>query len=230
MNSTSLQDSRYSWFRLFISLLLATVGGIGLWAPVIFLPTIQQDFGVDRAGAAIPYTATMIGFALGGLLMGKLSDKFGIVMPMVFGALMLALGFFLAAWSPNYWVYVFAQAVPIGFLGCAPTFGPLVADVSLWFQKRRGIAIAIVASGNYLAGTIWPPILTWITQSYGWRPAYVFLGALTLAVMLPLAFFLRRRASLDEVPSATCPPPPSPISTARRSFRACWCWRGLPAV
>jgi predicted MFS family arabinose efflux permease len=203
MNSTALQDSAYSWFRLAISLALAVIGGIGLWVPVILLPAIQQDFGVDRAGASIPYTATMIGFALGGLLMGRMSDRFGIVVPMLFGALMLTLGFGIAAWSPNYWVYVFAQAVPIGFLGCAPTFGPLVADVSMWFQKRRGIAIAIVASGNYLAGTIWPPILTWITQSYGWRPAYVFIGALSLFVMLPLAFLLRRRASRDEVPGAT---------------------------
>lgn len=203
MNSTALQDSGYSWFRLAISLALATIGGIGLWAPVIILPTIQQDFGVDRAGAAIPYTATMIGFAAGGLLMGRLSDRFGIVIPMVFGALMLAAGFGLAAWAPNYWVYVFAQAVPVGFLGCAPTFGPLVADVSLWFQKRRGIAVAIVASGNYLAGTIWPPILTWITQTHGWRSAYLFLAALALVAMLPLAFFLRRRASRDEVPGNT---------------------------
>lgn len=205
MTSTSLQDSRYSWFRLFISLVLATIGGIGLWAPVIILPTIQADFAVDRAGASVPYTATMIGFALGGLLMGRISDKFGIVVPMVFGALMLTCGMFIAAWAPNYWVYVFAQAIPIGFLGCAPTFGPLVADVSLWFQKRRGIAVAIVASGNYLAGTIWPPILTWITQNHGWRSAYVFLGVLTICVMLPFAFLLRRRASLDEVPSNTKP-------------------------
>jgi MFS family permease len=144
----------------------------------------------------------MIGFAAGGLLMGRMSDRFGIVAPMVFGALMLAAGFGLAAWSPSYWVYVFAQAVPIGFLGCAPTFGPLVADVSMWFQKRRGIAIAIVASGNYLAGTIWPPILTFITQNYGWRPAYLFLAALALFIMLPLSFLLRRRASRDDVPAA----------------------------
>jgi predicted MFS family arabinose efflux permease len=203
MQSTALQDSGYSWFRVAISLVLATIGGIGLWVPVVILPTIQQDFGLDRAGAALPYTGTMIGFALGGLFMGRLSDRFGIVMPVVLSAVMLALGFFLAAWSPNYWVYVFAQSVPIGFLGCAATFGPLVADVSLWFQKRRGIAIAIVASGNYLAGAIWPPVITWITQTYGWRPAYACLGVLALVVMLPLAFLLRRRASQDEVPSAT---------------------------
>ena len=202
MQSTSLQDSGYSWFRLAISLVLATIGGIGLWVPVIILPVIQQEFGIDRAGASLPYTGTMVGFAVGGLLMGRLSDRFGIVVPLVLSGIMLAAGFFLAAWSPNYWVYVFAQSVPIGLLGCASTFGPLVADVSLWFRKRRGIAVAIVASGNYLAGAIWPPVITWITQIYGWRPAYACLGLVALIVMLPLAFLLRRRASLDEVPGS----------------------------
>ena len=76
-----LPDSRYSWFRAFISLLLATLGGIGLWAPVVVLPVVQQEFGVDRAGASLPYTLTMIGFGVGGVLMGRLADKRGIVVP-----------------------------------------------------------------------------------------------------------------------------------------------------
>jgi MFS family permease len=203
MTSTALQDSRYSWFRLAISLLLATISGIGLWVPVVVLPTIQAEFGIDRAGASVPYTATMIGFALGGVTMGRLADRFGIMVPMLLGTVMLALGFLVAAWSPNYWTFVAAQCVLIGFLGCATAFGPLVADVSLWFQKRRGVAIAIVASGNYLAGTIWPPILTWGIANYGWRMSYVGLGLIVLITMLPLAVFLRRRASLEDVPSAT---------------------------
>jgi MFS family permease len=203
MTSTALQDSRYSWFRLAVSLALATISGIGLWVAVVVLPTIQAEFGIDRAGASVPYTATMIGFALGGITMGRLADRFGIMVPMIFGTVALALGFFAAAWSPNYWTYVAAQAVFIGFLGCATSFGPLVADVSLWFQKRRGIAVAIVASGNYLAGTIWPPILTWGVAHYGWRTSYVAFGVFVLVTMLPLSFFLRRRASLDEVPGNT---------------------------
>ncbi len=203
MISTAQQDSRYSWFRLAVSLALATISGIGLWVAVVVLPTIQQEFGIDRAGASVPYTATMVGFALGGITMGRLADRFGIMVPMMFGTLMLALGFFLAAWSPNYWTYVAAQAVFIGFLGCATSFGPLVADISLWFQKRRGIAIAVVASGNYLAGTIWPPILTWGIANHGWRMSYAAFGVFVLVTMLPLSLLLRRRASLNEVPSAT---------------------------
>jgi MFS family permease len=192
------QDSAYSWSRLAVSLALATISGIGLWSPVVVLPTIQAEFGIDRAGASVPYTATMIGFALGGVLMGRLADRFGIMVPMFLGTLALGLGFFAAALAPSYWVFVIAQAGLIGLLGCATSFGPLVADVSLWFQKRRGFAVAIVASGNYLAGAIWPPILTWGIANYGWRNSYMALGVLAVATMLPLSLFLRRRASLED--------------------------------
>jgi MFS family permease len=143
---------------------------------------------------------SMIGFALGGLLMGRLADRFGIMVPMFLGSIMLGLGFVTSALAPTYYIYVASQAVLIG-LGCATIFGPLVADVSLWFQKRRGIAVAVAASGNYIAGTIWPPFLTWGIQTYGWRYAYIALGILTVSLMLPLSLFLRRRASLDERPS-----------------------------
>ncbi len=194
------QDSRYSWFRLAVSLALATIGGIGIWAGIVVLPFIQVEFGVDRSGASFPYTMSMIGFAIGGVLMGRLADRFGIMVPMFIGSIMLGLGFIASALSPNYWMYVVSQALLIGF-GCATIFGPLVADASLWFQKRRGIAVAVAASGNYIAGTIWPPILTWGIQTYGWRSAYIALGLLTVSLMLPLSLFLRRRASLDERPS-----------------------------
>jgi MFS family permease len=198
--ASTIQDSRYSWFRLAVSLALATIGGIGIWAGIVVLPFIQVEFGVDRSGASFPYTMSMIGFALGGVLMGRLADRFGIMVPMFIGSIMLGLGFITSALSPTYWMYVVAQAFLIG-LGCATIFGPLVADVSLWFQKRRGIAVAVAASGNYIAGTIWPPILTWGIQTYGWRSAYIALGILTVSLMLPLSLFLRRRATLDERPS-----------------------------
>jgi MFS family permease len=203
MTTTHAPDSRYSWFRLAVSLALATIGGIGLWCAIVVLPFIQAEFGVDRSGASFPYTMTMIGFAFGGVMMGKLADRFGIMVPMFLGSIMLGAGFVAAAFATNYWMFVAAQAGLIGMLGCGTTFGPLVADVSLWFQKRRGIAVAIVASGNYLAGTIWPPILTWGIQNYGWRSAYMGLGILTVSLMLPLSLLLRQRASLEERHSPT---------------------------
>ena len=195
-------DSRYAWFRLAVSLTLATLGGVGLWAPVIALPIVQSEFGVDRAGASIPYTLTMIGFGLGGLFMGRMADRFGIVFPMFIGTILLALGFVGAALAPTYWTFIAAQAGLIGLFGVATTFGPLVADVSLWFQKRRGVAVGIVASGNYLAGAIWSPLLSRSIDSFGWRTSFIYIGVAILVIMLPLTLLLRPRASLAERPSA----------------------------
>jgi MFS family permease len=188
-----LPDSRYAWLRLVAALVIATIGGIGLWSAVVVLPTIQQEFGVGRGGASLPYTATMIGFATGGVFMGRLADRRGIMIPLLIGTVMLAIGFVLAAFTQSYWQFILAQALLIGMLGSSSTFGPLVADVSLWFLRQRGIAVAIVASGNYLAGAIWPPLLQHAIERYGWRDAYIGIGVLCLVTMLPLACLFRRR-------------------------------------
>jgi MFS family permease len=135
------------------------------------------------------------------VLMGRLADRFGIMVPMFIGTILLGLGFIACAYAPNYWMFVAAQAGIIGLFGVATTFGPLVADISLWFQKRRGIAVAIVASGNYLAGTIWPPFLTYSIEQWGWRNSYIVIGIVSVALMLPLSLLLRPRASLEERPA-----------------------------
>ena len=199
--ATYKPDSRYSWIRLFISLALAVVGGIGLWLAVVVLPTIQAEFGVDRAGASLPYTATFVGFAAGGFVMGRLADRFGITVPISIAAVALGAGFFLAAMSQSYWQFVAAQAILIGFLGSAATFGPLVADASQFFLRRRGIAIAIVASGNYIAGTIWPPFMQAAIAAYGWRATYMAIGVLCVVIMLPLAQLLKKRPHFDDTAS-----------------------------
>jgi len=191
-------DSAHAWWRLAASLALSTLGGIGLWSVVVSLPAIEAEFGVDRGDAALPYTATMLGFAFGGVLMGRLADRFGIVVPVVVGALMLGAGYVAAANAASLWQFMLAQALLIGLLGSSATFGPLVADVSLWFQRRRGIAVAIVASGNYLAGTIWPPILQTAIETVGWRQAHMGIAAICVATMLPLALALRRRAPVED--------------------------------
>jgi MFS family permease len=200
---TPIADSRYSWIRMVICLALASIGGIGIWAGIITLPTIQQEFGVDRSGGALPYTLTMIGFAIGGILMGRVADRFGVMLPMIISTLTLSAGFILSAMAPTYWTYIAAQAGLIGVLGTSTTFGPLVADISLWFKKYRGIAVAVVASGNYLAGAIWPKILTWSVAEYGWRTSFTAIGILILVTMLPLSLLLRLRADMAEQSATT---------------------------
>jgi MFS family permease len=191
-------DSLYAWGRVAASLGLATVGGIGLWAPVVVLTTIQEEFNVGRAGGSLPYTATMVGFAIGGVTLGRIADKFGILPPLLIGAVTLGLGFIAGALSTSYWQFILVQAVLIGMLGSSATFGPLVADTTHWFQRQRGLAVAIVASGNYLAGTIWPPLLEYAVRSYGWRDAYLAIGVLAIVTMLPLALFLKRRPAIAD--------------------------------
>jgi MFS family permease len=195
--TTAHLDGRAAWQRLAAALALATIGGVGLWSSVVVLPTIEAEFGVDRGGASIPFTATMIAFALGGAATGRLADRFGITVPLILGSLMLGIGYFAAASAGSYWSFVFAQAVLIGGLGSSSTFAPLVADISHWFLKRRGIAVAIVASGNYLAGTIWPPILQHAIETIGWRHAFMGLGVFCVVTMLPIALLLRRKAPAD---------------------------------
>ena len=190
----ALLDSRYSWTRLAISLAIAMVGNVGMWSIIVVMPAIQAEFGVDRAAASLPYTLTMVGFAFGNMAIGRVVDRFGVTTALIGAALLIAAATGAAALSPSVLVLSGLQLL-IGF-GTAASFGPLIADISLWFLKRRGIAVAITASGNYLSGAIWPVILAGILAGQGWRAVYLVLAVVTLATVIPLALFLRRRVPL----------------------------------
>jgi len=170
-----------------------TIGGSGMYGMAVALAPVQAEFAVTRGDASLPYTLTMLGFGIGGILMGRLADRFGVVTPVVIGAFGLGGGFIVAGNAPNLLVFSLAHGLMIGLLGCATTFAPLVADTSLWFNRRRGIAVAICASGNYLAGAVWPPILQYWFDTVGWRATYVGVGMFCTAAMLLLALALRRR-------------------------------------
>ncbi len=184
-------DSRYAWARLLISLALSTVGGVGMWSVVVALPAVQAEFGVARGTASLPYTFTMVGFGFAGIAMGRLSDRFGIMVPVLLGAVTMSLGYLAAGVSTTLWQYTLAQGLLIG-AGSSATFAPLLAHTSMWFTRRRGIAVAIFASGNYLAGAIWPPIVQAAIEAAGWRQACYWIAAFACATMVPLALLLRR--------------------------------------
>ena len=186
-------ESAYAWWRLMASLALMTVGGAGMYAVTVVLPAVQADFGVDRADASLPYTLTMLGFGFGGILMGRLADRFGVMLPVAVGAVGLGAGFVLAGLAGNLWLFCLAQGLLLGLLGTSATFVPLVADTSLWFDRRRGIAMAICMSGNYVAGAFWPPVISHFTDSAGWRSTYIGIGIFCVLTMLPLAWVYRRR-------------------------------------
>jgi MFS family permease len=189
----SLVDSPHAWRRLLVTLALMTVGASGMYVVPVVLPAVQADFGVARADASLPYTLLMIGFGVGGILMGRLADRFGVAVPLRVGAIGLGLGYVLAALSGSIWVFAIAHGVLIGLVGSSSTFSPLLADTSLWFLRRRGIAVAVCASGNYLGGAIWPPIVQHFVQTVGWRQTYLGLAAFCTVALLMLAQLMRQR-------------------------------------
>jgi MFS family permease len=186
-------ESPYAWTRLGVSLLLSTIGGVGMYSVAVVLPQLVLEFGAARADVSLPYTMTMIGFGFGGILMGKLSDRYGVMVPVLVGTVGVGTGFMAAGSAPSLWTFIAAQGVLIGFLGSSATFVPLVADTSRWFTRRRGIAVAICMSGNYAAGAVWPPVLQHFIDTAGWRAAYIGVGVFCLIAMAPLALYLRPR-------------------------------------
>ena len=179
-----------------VALVLMTVGASGMYVVAVVLPAVQAEFGVARADASMPYTWMMVGFGLGGILMGRLADRHGVTVPILISAAGLRLGYAAAGMAGNVWLFSIAHGLLIGLLGSSATFAPLIADTSLWFVRRRGIAVAVCASGNYLAGTVWPPVVQHFVESIGWRDTYIGLGLFSAVVMLALAPMLRQRPSL----------------------------------
>ncbi|WP_151446405.1 MFS transporter [Lacisediminimonas profundi] len=179
-----------------------TLGAGGMYVVPVVLPAVQADFGITRADASLPYTLLMVGFGAGCIVLGKMADRFGVMVPLLIGGVALAAGYALASVSSNILLFALAHGLLIGFLGCASTFVPLIADTSLWFLKRRGIAVAVASSGNYLGGVIWPPILQYYIETIGWRQSYLLLGLFSGLVMVLLALLMKRRPPL---------PAPAPV-------------------
>jgi len=198
----SLIDSRQAALRLLTVLGLVTLGNSGMYVVAVVLPAVQAEFGVGRGSAALPYTLMMICLGLGGLWTGKLADKHGITPVLQVGAVAVCAGFIWAGLSGSIWTFGLAHGLLLGMLGSSSTFAPLLADTALWWNKRRGIAVAVAASGNYLAGTVWPPLVQWGIETIGWRHTYVLMGLLCGGGMLLLARRMRQRPPLVVVQPA----------------------------
>ncbi|MGL5446179.1 MAG: MFS transporter [Rhabdaerophilum sp.] len=203
MNTAALPkpDSTYAWWRLALALLVSTIAGVGMWAVVVVLPSVQADFGVARGSAALPYTIAMIGFAFATIVLGKLSDRVGIVLPILIAGISLGLGFALSSYATN--LVLFSALHFLVGMGSGAGFAPMMADISHWFVKRRGLAVVIVASGNYLAGALWPLLMNQLMPIYGWRGTYMIIAIVCAITVIPLAFVLRRKPEKSTLDAAT---------------------------
>jgi len=197
-------ETTYAWLRLLASVCLSTIGGVGMWSVVVAMPALQAEFGVARSAVSLPYTLTMVCFGIGGVVMGRLADRFGAMPPVILATILLGIGYALAGTAPTLLQFSLVQGVLLGF-GSSATFAPLLADTSRWFTRRRGIAVGICASGNYLAGAIWPPVVQHFIQTAGWRHTYIGIGMFCVVTMLALALALKRRAPSAADGSDTTP-------------------------
>lgn len=199
-------DSRQAWWRLVVAVLIASVGAVGMWSVVVVMPVVQQEFAATRGAVSLSATAIFFGFGLGGVIMGKVTDRLGIVWAMAISIGFLVGSYVLAALSTALW-----QFIVISFLmglGTSATFAPLMAEASHWFERYRGLAVTIVAAGNYVAGTFWPPLVNWATQNYGWRPTHYAIGLFCGVLMTVLVLVLRQIIGGAAVHDHSKAPPP----------------------
>jgi MFS family permease len=199
-------DSGQAWVRLALALLIGSIGGVGMWSVVVALPGVQAEFGASRGAVSLAFTLTMLGFGLGGVATGRITDRFGIVTAVALSIVMLGLGYVLAGLSTTLWQFIVVYFL-IG-LGTSATFAPLMAEASHWFDRYRGLAVTIVASGSYVGGTIWPPLVNWGMQSLGWRATHIALGVFCSAAMTIVLLLLRAQIGSAQVRDHHNAPPP----------------------
>lgn len=183
----------YGWVVVGASLLLMGIGTGALYVSVVALKLIAAEFDWPRSIPSLGYSLAVLGMGFGGILMGRWSDRSGVTAPAFLAAVMIPLGAYLASFSQGVWGFVATHAVLIGFFGIAGVFTPLMANVARWFDRRRGLAVGIVAAGQGLAGAVWPPVFRLLNDAVGWRDTFVLFALFALATMAPLVFLLRPR-------------------------------------
>ena len=188
-----------AWQRVGLAVAVGTIGSIGMWSMPVALPFVQADFGLTRADASLPYTLAMMGFAVGGVAMGRLCDTFGVVVTIILGCLALGGGYVGASIVPSPLTFALMHLF-IG-VGASATFGPLMADMSHWFLRHRGIAVGLAASGNYIGGALWPPLLQHAMATVGWRQTYFSVGLFCVLATMPFIIALRRQAPTRQIAS-----------------------------
>jgi MFS family permease len=183
-------ECRTSWVVTAASLaILTTAFGAPLVA-VVALKPIAAGLGVPRSIPALAGAAAYMGSGLGGVVMGWVAERAGQRRLAAFGLVMIALGMAVSAQGSAF-ALLFGQGVLVGLLGLACLFAPLVTLVSRWFDVRRGTALALVSSGQYTSGVLWPNLFERAVETYGWQATMVGYGLASLVAMLPVVLLLR---------------------------------------
>ena len=181
-------ESRASWVAAGVTLAILSIAYGSTLLIVVGLRTMELQLGVARSTLALVGSLTWVGTGLGGIAMGWISDRIGIRVSALTGTVMIALGLALSAVG-NIWALYIGQGILIGFLGMGGLYPPLLVYISRWFDRRRGTAIALISSGQYIAGVIWPTIFQHFFATAGWRVTYLGFAVVVLFGILPIATF-----------------------------------------
>jgi MFS family permease len=219
-------DSRQAWVRLALALLIGSIGSVGMWSVVVVLPVVQAEFGATRGAISLAFTLTVLGFGLGGVATGRITDRFGIVAAMALSIGVLGTAYVLAGFSTTLWQFIAVHFL-IG-LGTSATFAPLMAEASHWFERYRGLAVTIVAAGNYVGGTLWPPLVNFGVQSLGWRSTHIAIGVFCAVAMTIVLVVLRERMGGEHVRDHdNAPPPRVDLGLSTNTLTALLCIAGI---
>jgi MFS family permease len=183
---TSLVETRESWIVAVVALLIMGVSFGAPWIAVVALKEIAADFGGSRSTPALAGALGWIGVGVGGIVMGRIAERIGVRFTVMFGAVMICAGLAISSLGRP-WALFLGHGVFIGLFGNGDINAPLYVYVSRWFDRRRGSALALISSGSYVAGAIWPPIFEPAITAVGWRNTMLAYGFVELAIILPLA-------------------------------------------
>ncbi|MGH6895345.1 MAG: MFS transporter [Geminicoccaceae bacterium] len=181
----------YGWIVALASMVMMAVGAGATYLVIVALKPIALEFGWPRAVPSLCYSLALLGAGFGGLFWGSVSDRIGMILPALVGGCMVALGAWLASRADGVLTLYLAHGLFIGLLGNGVFIAPLLANITRWFDRHIGMAVAVVATGQSMAGAVWPPILRYLTDAYGWRQAFFIYAVIALVMLLPLSLILR---------------------------------------
>jgi MFS family permease len=174
-----------------LSLVMLGLSFGGPWITAVGLKEIASDTGGARQVPSLAVSLSLFGAGLGGLLMGRLANTYGVRLTVITGSVMIAVGLFVSSLGEPWQLYL-GHGLFMGLLGNAGLNAPLFVYVSRWFDRRRGSALALISSGGYLAGFIWPTIFERAIANFGWRWTMIGFAVVQLAVIVPLAIIFLR--------------------------------------
>ena len=184
-------ESRASWVVAIVALIILAVAYGGPLLAAVALKPIAADLGAPRSVPTLATSLSFIGAGIGGIFMGWLAERIGIRAVVTFGSVMIAAGLLLASSGGATELYI-GYGVFMGLLGASCMFSPIMTYVCRWFDKRRGAAVALISSGQYVAGIVWPAIFQIGVETIGWRRCMVLFGAVVAIVVAPLALIFLR--------------------------------------